>query len=219
MPDLRDPRVRGQPPRDLRRIGLSTDAWREGPQAAQREPRLGGLRDRAVDRAVPSERGVHRGVVGERGAEHDVGVPGEVLRRPECTTTSAPSVSGRWPSGVANVLSTATSAPIGVRGLDERGHVGDLEHRSGGRLDHQHRRGRPVAWTAATTAVRSMMSTGTTSRPERAARSCARAHQRHVVRVPGATTCPPGGTRDSAAAMAAMPDPNSSAGCVERSSA
>ena len=38
----------------------------------------------------------------------------------EWTTTSAPCSNGRCTSGVANVLSTPTSAPAGVRGLDER---------------------------------------------------------------------------------------------------
>ena len=50
-----------------------------------------------------------------------------------CTTTSAPSVSGRCASGVANVLSTTTSAPAdrparhsaGRSATSSRGLVGD----------------------------------------------------------------------------------------------
>ena len=46
-----------------------------------------------------------------------------------CTTTSAPSRSGCWRTGVANVLSTATNAPRVLRGWNDRREVGDLEER------------------------------------------------------------------------------------------
>ena len=56
---------------------------------------------------------------------------------PLATEKSAPSSSGRWPSGVARVLSTATRAPRRVRGLDEPPHVADVEPGVGRCLDPQ----------------------------------------------------------------------------------
>ena len=57
-----------------------------------------------------------------------------------CTTTSAPSSSGRWCSGVAYVLSTATSAPRSPRARSERAQVGDPVARVRRRLEPQQRR-------------------------------------------------------------------------------
>ena len=54
------------------------------------------------------------------------------------TVRSAPSSSGRWPSGVAVVLSTATIAPRRVRRAGDGGDVADVEQRVAGRLqEHQ----------------------------------------------------------------------------------
>ena len=51
----------------------------------------------------------------------------------ECTDTSAPSASGCWRNGVANVLSTTTRACVGE--LGDRLDVDDRERRVGRRLD------------------------------------------------------------------------------------
>ena len=53
-----------------------------------------------------------------------------------CSTTSAPNASGRWPSGVAKVLSTTTRAPVprpnrhssGRSATSISGLVGDSSH-------------------------------------------------------------------------------------------
>ena len=56
---------------------------------------------------------------------------------PLATEKSAPRSRGRWPSGVARVLSTATSAPAACAASDEPADVADVEPRVGGRLDPQ----------------------------------------------------------------------------------
>ena len=54
------------------------------------------------------------------------------------TVRSAPSSSGRWPSGVAVVLSTATSAPAAWAAARDRGDVADVQQRVARRLqEHQ----------------------------------------------------------------------------------
>ncbi len=53
----------------------------------------------------------------------------------ECMTMSAPSASGRVSTGVAAVLSTASSAPAAMRDLGGGGDVGHLPQRIGRRLD------------------------------------------------------------------------------------
>ena len=58
----------------------------------------------------------------------------------ECTTTSAPSASGRCRYGVANVLSTTTRAPCSCATAHTRSDVDDRERGVGGRLD-PHQRG------------------------------------------------------------------------------
>ena len=55
----------------------------------------------------------------------------------ECTTRSAPSSSGRWTSGVASVLSTASSASGLRRAAHDGGQVGDRQQRVGRRLQPQ----------------------------------------------------------------------------------
>ena len=54
---------------------------------------------------------------------------------PLSTERSAPWSSGRWPSGVASVLSTAVSAPATRGRARDLGEVGDLQARVGGGLD------------------------------------------------------------------------------------
>ena len=75
----------------------------------------------------------------------------------ECTTTSAPSASGCWRAGEANVLSTTTSAPASWPRRARPGDVGDPQQRIARRLDPHDPRGRSSS--AAATASRSLMST------------------------------------------------------------
>ena len=56
-----------------------------------------------------------------------------------CTTTSAPSSSGRCSSGVAKVLSTAVRTPRMRAPVEQHGQVGDVHQRVGGRLQPQQR--------------------------------------------------------------------------------
>ena len=53
-------------------------------------------------------------------------------------TASAPRSSGRWPSGVASVLSTASRPPAACGGVRDHGDVAHVEPGIGGRLDPHH---------------------------------------------------------------------------------
>ena len=121
----------------------------------------------------------------------------------ECTTTSAPSSSGRCSSGVANVLSTATIAPCAcaaraiaaMSATSSAGLVGDSNHTIAA-----------SAHASATAAV-SVMSTNTAFARPCSSRSASAATV-PVYECRGATIVPPGSTRSNTAAMAAMPDAN-----------
>ena len=62
-----------------------------------------------------------------------------------CMTTSAPSSSGRWSSGVAKVASTATAAPAAWAPAIRRVELGDADERVGRALDPQQRRALDLA--------------------------------------------------------------------------
>ena len=128
----------------------------------------------------------------------------------ECTTTSAPHARGRCTRGVAKVLSTATGMPAacaaatraGTSATSSIGLVGDsIQSRSAVRGEA----------SEATTAAVSAMSTAVTSTPARAARSAANPSVTWYACF-GTTSRPPCGTSDIAAAIAAIPEANTSAG-------
>ena len=123
---------------------------------------------------------------------------------PLCITTVAPSASGRAQIGVANVLSTTDRGTRGGgRGAD-RGHVGDVERRVGGRLDPHD------------------VGTGRSPRPPRRCRRCRRRALRarpccdmivdqraHTqVRERRAAPAPSAPARTAPPTAAAMPDEN-----------
>ena len=158
MPDLGDGRVLAEPPGELGGVRLrALDPQRERAQAAQREPHLERSGDRPVQRAVRVQPGVQVVVVGQRGAEHDVGVPGEVLGHGVHDDVGA-VLERALHQGRRERVVDADQRTRGVRRLDERRQVGDLEHRVGRRLDPEQRR-RPRPLSAATTASVSSMST------------------------------------------------------------
>ena len=124
----------------------------------------------------------------------------------ECTTTSAPSVSGRCARGVANVLSTTTNAPAarpathstGRSATSSSGFVGDSSHSTWA----------PAA--AAIIAPVSVTSTGmTTQRPF--ASSAASSARTPAYESVGTTIFDPVGSVSSTAAHAPMPDENATA--------
>ena len=136
-----------------------------------------------------------------------VAVPGERLRRAGMTDSPRPRSSGRWRSGVASVLSTATSAPAGVRG---GGHGRDVEHveaRVGGRLDHTsvapvQRRADTAASRSAPAAPRRRAARAAARRARGARVAVGRRHQ-HVAGAQARAAAP----RDSAA----IPEANATA--------
>ena len=110
-----------------------------GGQRGQRAVREPGLerrpRSRPTGCAAPQR--LSPGGIGDGDrAEQDVGVPGQALV-PE-SIASAPNASGRWPSGVQTVLSTASSAPAACAAAataamsttSSRGFDGDSIHTS-----------------------------------------------------------------------------------------
>lgn len=90
--------------------GVALDADGECLDPAGREPGVHGAGDGADRELQEADLLGERVVVEDHGAAEHVGVAAQVLAV-ECTTTSAPSVSGCWRYGDANVLSTTTVAP------------------------------------------------------------------------------------------------------------
>ena len=84
-------------------------------------------------------------------------------------TASAPRSSGRCPSGVASVLSTASRAPGGMGGIRDRGDVADVERRDSTASRSTRASRRAQAATIASVSV----GTKRTSTPRGASRSVA----------------------------------------------
>ena len=118
-----------------------TDAQHEGAQAAQQEP---GPRSRREWRRWPSAGGRPR--CQKASSRAAMRAPASMSLWPlrylvaECMTMSAPCSIGRVSTGVAEVLSTPSTAPARWAISADRGDVGDLPARVGRRLDPHHLR-------------------------------------------------------------------------------
>ena len=148
------------------------DPQRERAQPAQREPHLERSGDRR--RAACGARAAGRAGRRRRPAaapSTTSRVPGEVLGHGVHDDVGAELERALHQRRRERVVDADERARR-VRGLDERGQVGDLEHRVGRRLDPEQRRRRRAS--AATTAAVSSMSTSATSMPSRCLRGPAR---------------------------------------------
>ena len=123
------------------------------------------------------------GVGRHQGAQHDVGVAGEVLGHRVQHDVGA-QAQRLLHQGVEKVLSVTTMAPAACAARGQRPDVRDAEHRVGGALQPQHAGGvsRPRGASCASTASVSAMSTVRSSRKPFCA-SSARHHQRTRVAV------------------------------------
>ncbi len=211
VPDLRDRGVLGQPAGELGRGGLrALDAQRQRAQPAQREPDLPRSGDRAVQGAVGEEPVAQPGVVHHDGARARRRCARRGTSSPSARRRRRPRPSGRWPSGVAKVLSTATgtSAACAARrgpgrsATSSMGLVGDSTQQQGRRrgADRGHH------GVGVGDVDPDHLDAG-------AGREVVGEPERDLVGVPGhARAARRPGTSESAAAMAAMPEEKTRAG-------
>ncbi len=140
MPHLDDVGVLGEPARELRRVLLGPlDAQGERAQAAQREPHLERPGDRAVERAVGTQRRRELRRARDGRPQHDVGVPGEVLRHRVHDDVRAVREGLLAERGRERVVDRGQD-PALARRREEGGKVGDLEHGVRRGLDEEERR-------------------------------------------------------------------------------
>ncbi len=193
---------------ELTRALASARSYRsaKGSQTTEREERF----HRSGDRAVAASPAVGAVRAGRSCARLVMVAPRITSECPArnlvtlCTTTSAPCSSGRCPSGVAKVLSTATST---LRSCAPRQSARrSATSRSGLVGDSTNRRSAP-SHASRVASVSAMSTNLTVQRPSGTAEEVAGA----VVRVDGCDDTPPIGTSSSTAIVAAMPEANARA--------
>ena len=154
-----------EPAGELGGVGLGAlDPQRQRAQPAQREPHLERARDRAVQGPVRVQAGVQVVVVGQRGAQHHVAVPREVLGHRVHDDVRAALERALHQRGGEGVVDADQRARR-VRGLDQR--------RAG-------RRPRASGWSA--TRPRASTCGGAAPRARRRCRRCRRARRRRPSR-------------------------------------
>ena len=138
--DLRQRGVLAESAYELLGVGLGTlDAQVQRAQAAQRQPRLEGARDRADQVAAALEHRPELVVAGDDRTHLHVGVAGEVLRRGVHDEVDAVLEGALEQGSGEGVVHHDVGAGL-VGGSGDRRDVRDLERRVGGRLE-PHERG------------------------------------------------------------------------------